>query len=1017
MSGQPGPSGQQPQASHDISNGGATGARGTFTQAEIARLAESKGYNQDLTQYLKFQVIPVWSEERWDGKYQGSTDGFTFKARQLGLGDFVMGNRPAIRPEEEHRNPTEYARRFGILDKLGSRDGLAHSGLTPTDPAFQASAQRPEADAFDESLQAIFFEYTSSELVAQGAFNPRLPVTWPPDINEDVHDLVARYRWDQKGPQPAGWWDGVWDVRYGSILNGTPGQYDAMRNQAVWDAIEPALKLVSRIIRSDHPYWLAMTSMFHMRPVPDAKDGRTPSQKADQGGRPYTSVWLDDNEDDPRIPAPYPEMARLKSLGFDSAVSRDVCLEILSANLKFKIVGMEAALAITTAYDDWNILISLNAGMIWGLLMDRHVSNSEKAAFTFDIVNCMLHEIAHACALVHRDLTSRPHLIYSTTFGPQVTPEMWASLVQLGDEIYGPLSYYYGQTFLDRPLPRQQLFVEDECQGEEGLNFEKQLWGDRVSPHHAFGGPEFSLAPLLMLVPFPCQHPQPLQQGLTMQDQEDRAYQRYLTDPRAPSWNELLAIPVQWYARYFANGWWQTDFQKFQHHGLRLSTNDPKLPTSLLRTNGQEQATTGNKEDMAIVFGAEAWDWLYGTVLAMLEQRDRYILSVYLQTLIGLAAQAKLFATKFENEMQSWPHKYRGIVRAAHSVSDDYQVMVADIYSHLLPGSAAFDFASTGIRIREINNSIRRVMGPMLELNRLMTQDVSYQQFILTQYLQLDEGIRRSFHANMQQLTQMMARSLSLLGGQEPDIILQFSTISPEVEGSWVNMLEQKLITDLLGGNAQQAARNNLPQDAVAEAEIFIDLMNEIKLLHRSFNTHHNLLFEMHSLLTNANANSRVPDSAEWPRIQSFARARRQRRTKVIEPAAVREISQIDDRALATMVYEALALLSTKLDPATMNPAQTAIKSAIDRRATRQTALMERWRLFLRNQKMAMLQRERAREAGLVGVVGDPTMEALLGEMRTMAEGVGDDERLLDSMYSVDTIQETLNLIALDLAI
>ncbi|KAJ4404355.1 hypothetical protein N0V82_010509 [Gnomoniopsis sp. IMI 355080] len=501
-----------------------------------------------------------------------------------------------------------------------------------------------------------------------------------------------------------------------------------------------------------------------------------------------------------------------------------------------------------------------------------------------------------------------------------------------------------------------------------------------------------------------------------MLDQEDRAYQRYLTDPRAPSWHETLAIPVQWYARFFQNGWWWSDFQKFQHHGLKLSTNDPKLPTSLLRSNGREAASVGFQDDLAFVFGAEEWSWLLCTVLVMLESKELYILSGYLQALIGQAAQAKLFATKIESEMQSWPHKQQGLVRTALGVSDDYQVMVADIYTNLLPGSPAFDVDSTGPRIREINNSIRRVLGPMLELSRLMTQEVSYQQYVLSEFLQLEAGVRPTFYGNMQQLSAMTATSLRLLSGLEPDVILQFSVLSSEVESSWVDMLEQKLIADLLGGDSRRAARRKLPQDATGEAETFIELMNEIKLLHRAFNTHHCLLTEMHTLTTSATAEGRVPDSAEWPRLQSLAHTRRQRRTQVMEPAALGEISRIDERALTTMIYEALALLSSKLNPGTLDRAQTALKTAIDRRVARQQALLEQWRLYLRNEKMMMVRRERARQDGLQNVVEDPTNEAILGEMRKMAKGVRDDERLLHATYSVDTIQDTLDLLALDLA-
>lgn len=1004
------------QDPHTITNAGATGTRGTFTSADMDRLRQTQGFSRDLTQMMNFQRIPVWSDERWDGTYHGTTNNYTFTVRQLGLGDFVARSRPFIRMEDEALNPTEYARRFGVLPGQKSRDAFGHSGLTPTDPAFQTSAQSPEDNLLDEARQTIFFEYTSAELVAQGAYNPRLSIPWPPDIDEVIHELFARHRWDQNLSVPYDWWAGVWDTRYGVLLDGTDGRYDAMRNQAVWNAIEPALRLVSRIIRTNHPYWLAMTSLFHMRPVPDAKDGRTPEQRAQQGGTPYTSVWLHDNDNDPRIPAPYPEMARLKSLGFDSTMSRDICMEILSANLRFNFYSNINSLAMTSQHEDWSCIISLNSGMVWPLLMNRHISNSERASITFNIASNVLHELAHACAAVNREMTNRAHLLYATTLGPRITPEIWASLSRLGDEIYGPSQVYWGQAWADRPHPRQQMFTEDECQGEEGLNFERHLWGARVLPHYTYGGFDFTLTPLLTLATWPVHHPQPLEQGRTLLDQENSSYHRYLTDPRAPSWFENFALSVEWYARFFRRSWWQTDYQKFGHHGLKLSSNDPRLPTSLLRTNGQEHATFGSQSDLVDVFGTQAWTWLHDTVIALLDSRNCQIISIYLQNLMGQAAHAKIFTTKFANEMLSWQNKYDGLVRAATGVSNDYQTMVADVYSHLLPGTPAFDMANTAGRIREINTSILRVLGPMLDFSRLVTQDVGYQQNILTHFLQLDPGVRGSFHDSLKQLSAMSDLSLNLLRGQHSDVILQFSTISAEIEGSWVNMLRQKMITDLLGGNAPNSVNGNLPADIVAESAKFLRLMYEVKLLHRTFNAHHNLLIEMNTLTTTATAQGRVPDAHEWPRMQSFARAHRQHRAKVAEPAALRELSEINEPALVNLVNEALKLLADKVKPEVLDPARNALKTIPEKRAERQRELVKEWDLFLRNEKRTMLWRARCRADGVQGVPFDRMPAELYRDMRRMANGVRDDEVFFESMYTEEIIQDTLNLLTLELA-
>lgn len=137
------------------------------------------------------------------------------------------------------------------------------------------------------------------------------------------------------------------------------------------------------------------------------------------------------------------------------------------------------------------------------------------------------------------------------------------------------------------------------------------------------------------------------------------AYYRYLTDPRAKSWQELLAIPVEWYARYFHNSWWQVEFQKYQHHGLKLSTNDPALPQRLLRSAPARQTlSTNDKEDISIIFGQPEYSWLNG-MLGSLRELGLVVLGTYVHSLIEeyvFASPARPAAlVKFETSAMYWP--------------------------------------------------------------------------------------------------------------------------------------------------------------------------------------------------------------------------------------------------------------------------------------------------------------------------------------------------------------------------
>lgn len=216
--------------------------RGAFTRKDGDTLVKRAGYFQDLTASHTFQVVPDWSDPAWDGTYDRICTGDEYLQKDRPEGDAMTNSRPAIRRADRLRNPTEYARRFGVsYQKPGFIWG--HSGLTPTEPVFQLGSYTFEDNEESDSLQRALFDYTSSELVLQGAYNPRLVIP-AHDLNEPVHTLLDRSRWDQRFEADLMSasildWPGVFDVRYGAELDGIGGAYDALNNQRVWDAIEP----------------------------------------------------------------------------------------------------------------------------------------------------------------------------------------------------------------------------------------------------------------------------------------------------------------------------------------------------------------------------------------------------------------------------------------------------------------------------------------------------------------------------------------------------------------------------------------------------------------------------------------------------------------------------------------------------------------------------------------------------------------------------------------------------------
>lgn len=338
-------------------------AHGEFKQGDANELEKLYGWS-DITSSTPFSYVPFWSNPLWREDRQVEFDGVHYKERAR-VGDPTMSMRPALLGRDDSTHPTVYARRFGVHPD-SRRDGWGHSRMTPTDPRFQTSQQTAEADEYDRSLQSIIFNYNTAELAEQKAFDPSLQIPWPPDLDDPVDSLFREDRWTQIPVPDVKEWSGVLDVRYGTALDGIGGVYDLQANPKVRAALRPALQLATKIIKSGHPYWEAMLNLYHIRPVDLAKDGRSDAERAQMGGVPYASVWVDVDNNDPRVPSPYPEMQTLKDLGFDGEAARGACLSLLDRYLMWTIYHGSKEFGRSHVSQDigtWQPRIFINATM------------------------------------------------------------------------------------------------------------------------------------------------------------------------------------------------------------------------------------------------------------------------------------------------------------------------------------------------------------------------------------------------------------------------------------------------------------------------------------------------------------------------------------------------------------------------------------------------------------------------------------------------------------------------------
>ncbi|KAJ0107255.1 hypothetical protein J7T55_007625 [Diaporthe amygdali] len=539
----------------------------TFSKQDAQVLTQDDWAQRDPTGWAHY--IPTWTRPGYDDDIEVNTDGTRERPRR---GDSWSRMRPAILPTDPPAS--QYAQRFGIFP-LPALDPTAEarSMLTPTG----ATAEW----GFEQGFQSfVFGDLTSQELRDSGAFDPNQSVDTP-DLRGDIY----QENWTQVPLPPDSALSVTTRARFDCWynLNGQDKQYDVQRNDELWDALQPALQLASKVLLNEHPYWKAILSFYHTRPVAVERDGRTREQKAEPEYRPYVSLWLDIDRD-----KMYDSARSLMDRNFDSTAAT---LEVLRRKLKWSIfsVDHEAGATTTTFFDsntsNWEIRIAINAVYLWPLLVPQY-SASEKVAASVYVAKLCLHELAHAARFASQYLLEVPDGLMD----PPWTPPPGTCY---DDGVRDDLRALRTEAY---QVPYEEYLFQDDPQAEEGKSFEKQIWGFDIEaePEAAIDRDNDAYRPFLSAVNWPWMHPtvhfqnQRSVEAGNYGNATSHGYRLYLLDPPAPAFDLKTPLPVSSYAKFMQESWWETEFVKFGHQGLRLSihSTDPSSPMmSVIRPN------------------------------------------------------------------------------------------------------------------------------------------------------------------------------------------------------------------------------------------------------------------------------------------------------------------------------------------------------------------------------------------------------------------------------------------------
>lgn len=298
--------------------------------------------------------------------------------------------------------------------------------------------------------------------------------------------------------------------------------------------------------------------------------------------------------------------------------------------------------------------------------------------------------------------------------------------------------------------------------------------------------------------------------------------------------------------------------------------------------------------------------------------------------------------------------------------------------------------------------TIRTVLGPLLELGRLFSTEVAYQQDILNKWMLLDRPSRAQLHRAVVAVQQSVVPIRDLLTTQH---IAGFplTAVTIDAADAWYPALLQKITDKIFNGNA--ARLPELPNDFQGHLAEFQTTIREINTVHQTFVSHKIFLDELETLTKGLPA-SGVVNSGQWPRLQQLGAVRRKGSLQCLQPAALREIVANEDASLGNLPVDGMTILAKQVDAAVVDPLRVALRTAAQTNVARQEALRQKWHYFVENWKRIFAERKALEATGMPDANPFPTAQELITEMEAMAGGYQPGLDLLAMLYTVQNIMD-----------
>ncbi|RYP28811.1 hypothetical protein DL767_007029 [Monosporascus sp. MG133] len=585
----------------------------------------------------------------------------------------------------------------------------------------------------------LFQEYTTDELIQDKIH--LISDEYTSDLDGPLHPLLARDKWETSQ------WKGAEHKfpRFLYNLDGERKEWDMRTNDELWEAMQPALQLASRVLRSNHPHFAAIADMRTRQILPDSADFRD----EDEAETPYLLNYVPFGQIDI---SKCPEgIRKLHYMRYDwhANVSRilnrvfrlDIC------SVFWNPVTAEVQEGVTYGWtyrlaglgDNTTITSTVGAEVVWPLL-SKEYSQAEKLSVSFLVADIILHEFAHAINISHQLLTEvwaqppdQPWQVTNELV--MLRPECWAFDTWTGEH---PFSGW--------------------AEAELGNDVETAIWGFTMGSliGDDLGGisQDLEANPLIVKgISWPWPH----------------TGQVRLLGFSYPAEDYGRAIPVDHIAKFFTKKFWAVDFARYGHEALRQFPDD-RHHKLLMRSKWTHKTISANHYGPYEREFLVRLDWL-------LKKNGYPILGTYIGELYHESFRRKFLYFKWTQDLKYWCRSEFGCPLDARIRRANVRFRQAESLDGIVTGPQNIKVYQYQQYLARRNQKIMNggvVTGPaqdmnkwlaschrewvkhftdggdrmrmLSEIHRLMQNDIAFLQRLILDYLSVDSNVRGTLY-------------------------------------------------------------------------------------------------------------------------------------------------------------------------------------------------------------------------------------------------------------------------------